>query len=283
MSDQNQASESELRGCHPCLGPPRAMGPAVGSPSLPLMGLFLSFQQCFVCGEMGAAIHCAQGGCTRSFHLHCATEGECITQFFGEHRSFCAEHRPQQANVAAPADDTECLICLDDMDSSTSYHTLVCPACTHAWFHRACIQRCALSAGSTAFRCPSCQNSSEFCSEMATLGIQIPERRPLWEYEEIAELLERHNRCDAIECLHPGGRRQAEDEGPWQLLLCSSCAAEGTHRRCSHLSNNVYIWVCSSCAAVDMDSSIYWQLGDAGSDSEEDSGPLHNAPEPEES
>ena len=37
---------------------------------------------------------------------------------------------------------------------------------------------------------------------------------------------------------------------PWQLLLCSSCAAEGTHRRCSYLSNRVNSWECNSCAGV---------------------------------
>lgn len=54
--------------------------------SLLLMGLFCSFQQCCVCGERGAAITCAQGGCERSFHLPCAKDGQCITQFFREHR-----------------------------------------------------------------------------------------------------------------------------------------------------------------------------------------------------
>ncbi|XP_065603367.1 PHD finger protein 7-like [Cyrtonyx montezumae] len=133
-------------------------------------------EQCFVCGERGATIRCAQSGCARSFHLPCATEGECVTQFFGEHRSFCGEHRPRQAAMAASAEDSECVICLENVGDSTSYHTLACPVCTHAWFHRGCIQQCALSVGSTAFRCPSCQNDSRFCTEMASLGIRIPER-----------------------------------------------------------------------------------------------------------
>ena len=37
---------------------------------------------------------------------------------------------------------------------------------------------------------------------------------------------------------------------PWQLLLCRSCAAEGTHRRCSNLGNNTHTWECDSCAGV---------------------------------
>ncbi|OXB61892.1 hypothetical protein ASZ78_005798 [Callipepla squamata] len=42
-------------------------------------------KQCFVCGEWGAAITCAESGCERSFHLPCAVDGESSTQF-GEHR-----------------------------------------------------------------------------------------------------------------------------------------------------------------------------------------------------
>ena len=56
------------------------------APSLLLTGLFCSFQQCFVCGERGAAITCAESGCERSFHLPCAMDGECVTHFFGPRR-----------------------------------------------------------------------------------------------------------------------------------------------------------------------------------------------------
>lgn len=35
---------------------------------------------------------------------------------------------------------------------------------------------------------------------------------------------------------------------PWQLLLCSSCAAAGTHRRCSSLAESTASWECASCA-----------------------------------
>ncbi|KAK1195674.1 PHF7 protein, partial [Pygoscelis papua] len=45
------------------------------------MGCF-SEGHCFVCGESGAAITCQKTGCDRSFHLPCAVEGGCNTQFF---------------------------------------------------------------------------------------------------------------------------------------------------------------------------------------------------------
>ncbi|KFQ92749.1 PHD finger protein 7, partial [Nipponia nippon] len=40
-------------------------------------------KHCFVCGESGATITCQETGCDRSFHLPCAVEGGCVTQFFG--------------------------------------------------------------------------------------------------------------------------------------------------------------------------------------------------------
>ncbi|NXL96111.1 PHF7 protein, partial [Alectura lathami] len=76
-------------------------------------------------------------------------------------------------------------------------------------------------------------------------------RKPTW-WDAGADAMwrERHRRCDASRCLHPEGREQAEGEGPWGLLLCSSCAAEGTHRRCSVLADSTDTWECNTCAGV---------------------------------
>ncbi|KFQ35255.1 PHD finger protein 7, partial [Merops nubicus] len=202
-------------------------------------------KDCFVCGHSGATINCWQWGCNRSFHLPCAVRGECITQYLPEYRAFCFEHRPQQAVEATPKKDTSCIVCMEDVDKQKCYRTLVCPACKHAWFHRGQ----ALRAGITCFRCPLCRDRELFCLEMQILGIQIPFRRPAWEDNDaFAALGERHNRCDARECLCPGGREQAEGEGPWQLLLCLSCAAQGTHRSCSNWPSSSAIWECHGCA-----------------------------------
>ncbi|XP_064496782.1 G2/M phase-specific E3 ubiquitin-protein ligase-like [Pseudopipra pipra] len=64
------------------------------------------------------------------------------------------------------------------------------------------------------------------------------------------EFGERHRHCDANECLFPGGRQEAQEGGPWELLLCSSCAAEGTHRACSGLRASITSWECDSCAGL---------------------------------
>ncbi|XP_050568766.1 PHD finger protein 7-like [Cygnus atratus] len=224
-----------------------------------------SQKQCFVCGERGATITCTETGCERSFHLPCASEGECVTQFFGRHRSFCWEHRPQQAVQAAPEQDTTCIICMDPVGDSKSYHTMVCPACSHAWFHRGCIQGQAVCAGILCFQCPICRNRGEFRSELSIMGIRgirVPVRGPTWENNNAsASLQERCQRCTARECLYPQGREQAEGQGPWQLLLCRSCAAEGTHRRCSNLTNSAGTWECDSCAGVGTSSqAALWPL-----------------------
>ncbi|OXB84051.1 UNVERIFIED_CONTAM: hypothetical protein H355_012169 [Colinus virginianus] len=169
---------------------------------------------CIVCGKTGASITCAETGCDRSFHLPCASKGECVTQYFNEYRSFCWEHRPQQAVEAVPLQDTTCIICMDPVGDSISYGTMVCPCCQHAWFHRACVQEQALCAGIYCFRCPLCRNRDSFIPEILILGIRTPVRRPRWENNNAyASLLERHGRCDASECHYPRGREQAERAG----------------------------------------------------------------------
>ncbi|NXI96001.1 G2E3 ligase, partial [Psophia crepitans] len=125
-------------------------------------------------GQSGATITCQEMGCNRSFHLPCAMEGECVTQFLPQYRSFCWEHRPEQAVEAAPEENTTCLLCLDPVGHTKSYTTMVCPACKRAWFHRDCIQGQALRAGITCFRCPLCRDMEIFMSEMFLMGIRIP-------------------------------------------------------------------------------------------------------------
>ncbi|NWZ33577.1 PHF7 protein, partial [Brachypodius atriceps] len=83
------------------------------------------------------------------------------------------------------------------------------------------------------------------------IGISFSIRQPTWEDNDaFADLGGRHSWCNAKKCLYPGGRDEAEEQGPWELLLCSSCAAEGTHRRCSGLAKRIHHWECDSCAGV---------------------------------
>ncbi|XP_052535305.1 G2/M phase-specific E3 ubiquitin-protein ligase-like [Tympanuchus pallidicinctus] len=176
--------------------------------------MLCSLQLCFVCGNVGATITCAEPGCDRSFHLSCTSEGECVTQFCDDFRSFCWVHRPHQAVEAAPVQDTTCIICLEPMEHSRSYCTMVCPACRHAWFHRACIQEQAMCAGIYGFHCPHCRDRDMFLRDMLTMGIRIPFRKPTWEDNyDYATLGVRHQRCDASDCHYPHGREREEREG----------------------------------------------------------------------
>ncbi|NXO04971.1 G2E3 ligase, partial [Rhinopomastus cyanomelas] len=159
-------------------------------------------------------------------------------------RSFCWQHRPGQPVDADPEAGT---ICLDPVESRPSFATLVCPVCSHAWFHRACIQRHAACIGMTTFGCPLCRDRERFRPGMLRTGISPPSRLPEWDEEDVAALSARHSQCDAGQCCCPGGREQAEQEGPWELLLCGSCAAEGTHRLCSHLDSSTENWECPDC------------------------------------
>ncbi|XP_040519464.1 PHD finger protein 7-like isoform X3 [Gallus gallus] len=241
-------------------------------------------KQCCVCGERGAAITCAESGCERSFHLPCAKDGQCVTQFFGWQRSFCWEHRPRQTAVTAPARGTTCVLCRQTVGNVASYHTLVCPVCKHAWFHRACVQQQALNEGIACFRCPACQDNTLFCIEMSILGIRIPDRTPEREDNRAsAVVLQRHGHCDAVICFCAGGRDQAEEEGPWQLIPCSSCGAQSTHRECSYSSIRTNKWDCDRCAGLGTASSTIAQLAALSAASQQGLEPSHSPQEPEDS
>ncbi|XP_064289356.1 PHD finger protein 7-like [Passer domesticus] len=194
---------------------------------------------------------CCKEDCERWFHLPCAKEGGCVNQYITPYSSYCPEHRPVQEVRATPEPGTDCPICMEPVEDRKTFDTMVCPKCKRAWFHRDCIQGQAMCAGLLYFCCPLCRDSEDFSVEMFIMGIRIPFRHPTWEENNaFAYLGERHSMCNARECLYPGGREEAEQQGPWQLLLCSSCAAEGTHRRCSGLRNKTYRWECDSCAGL---------------------------------
>ncbi|XP_040502460.1 serine/arginine repetitive matrix protein 2-like isoform X2 [Gallus gallus] len=168
---------------------------------------------CFVCGNSGATITCAETGCDRSFHFPCTSKGDCINQYFVEFRSFCWEHRPQQAVEAAPTQDTTCIICMEPVGDSRSYCIMVCRACQQAWFHQACIQEQAMHAGIYCFQCPVCRDWTRFIPDMLILGIRIPFRPIRDDSNAYAALPEKERSCDTIDCPYPRGREQAEREG----------------------------------------------------------------------
>ncbi|NXG31973.1 PHF7 protein, partial [Dromaius novaehollandiae] len=211
-----------------------------------------SLQCCFACSERGVAISCQGKGCSRSFHLPCTSEHSCVTQFFKEFSSFCWEHRPEQAVQVHPDVETTCIICLEPVGDKISHNTMACPACKGTWFHRGCIR---VGGPSLALWAQSVPSSSASLTLLESLlqGQVVPDSRstPAWEEDTgCEELYQRHSWCDASQCLSRQGRQQAEERGPWELLLCSSCASKGTHRRCSALGTGSDSWECDECAGL---------------------------------
>ncbi|XP_010720202.2 PHD finger protein 7-like [Meleagris gallopavo] len=172
-------------------------------------------KKCCVCRKRGASVRCHRRRCSRTFHYPCGRERGCVSQFFGEYRSFCWQHRPTQQVRPLQQDNPQCAICMEAVEGRPSYETLICPSCTSAQFHRHCIQGQALRAALHHFRCPLCQDMQTFQAEMFRLGIKIPDRDAAWEAEEGAfhELYQRHSSCDASSCLCPIGRDYSENIG----------------------------------------------------------------------
>ncbi|XP_072210010.1 PHD finger protein 7-like [Excalfactoria chinensis] len=215
-------------------------------------------QTCCICRRRGASVRCHHRRCSRTFHYPCGTERRCVSQFFGEYRSFCWQHRPTQQVQPPRQQHPSCIICLQEVYTRPSYNTLVCPSCSNARFHRSCIQGQALHAALHHFRCPNCQEMPNFQTEMLRLGIKIPDRDAAWEMEEGAyhELHVQHSRCDANVCLCPQGREHSENVGPWRMLLCSSCGSCGTHQQCSAVAEDAESWECSGCSSVSTAPSV---------------------------
>ncbi|XP_070180549.1 uncharacterized protein [Littorina saxatilis] len=216
---------------------------------------------CQYCRMKGATIGCCVSSCRKTFHFRCGREAGGLSQFYEEFRSYCPEHRPRQATPTSTSDrlafygtaKSTCSICMLAVEARSSNDTLRSPCCRHAWFHRDCIQRYAVSAGAYFFKCPLCNNKELFEAEMLEYGIYIPEQDAAWEQEPNAfqELLERYSHCDAEKCLCPQGRDHEGDAGSsWKLVLCAWCGSSGTHFGCRAFTKIGKERVCSGCSQI---------------------------------
>ncbi|XP_046388613.1 PHD finger protein 7-like isoform X2 [Ischnura elegans] len=221
--------------------------------------------RCSYCRRPGALSKCFNSKCKRIFHLPCGLEKGSLHLYYGDFRSFCSEHRQKQR---VPADvlnsrDVLCSVCFDPVEDLTSNDSLWAPCCKkNGWFHRLCIQKFALSAA-YFFKCPLCANQKKFRDAMLKNGIYIPDQDASWELEPnaFAELLERHNKCDAAVCKCPKGRDySAENPRLWTLILCQNCGSKGIHIGCipgprSSVQNRS-MWDCPECQAVMKNCSL---------------------------
>ncbi|OXB55673.1 hypothetical protein ASZ78_001981, partial [Callipepla squamata] len=213
----------------------------------------LSPQKCCICRHRGASVRCQHENCSRTFHFPCGRERGCVSQLFGEYRSFCWLHAPKQQARPVPQEHRQCTVCMEAVEERLSFNTLTCPACNTAHFHRYCVQRQARIAGQHRFHCLFCWDVENIRTEMFRLGIQIPSMDPESDEEEdCQELSQQNSSCSAGTCLCPNGRGYCGTAGPWRLLLCRSCGSRGTHRFCSTVTDSSDSWECANC--VDTDS-----------------------------
>lgn len=204
---------------------------------------------CCFCKRRNATVGCCLRACKKAFHMPCGMAKECLLQFFGDFRVYCAAHRPRQ-NVV-PLDHggaSFCSICSEEM-IHPSVNVLVTPCCRQL-FHRACIQRQAMSAGSHFFRCCNCNNQEAFQREMQDHGIYVPDQDASWEREPHAfeELLFRYQRCDAPRCRCPFGRDKHQESGRWKMVVCDSCGSQGVHASCGNVGGTR--WICTECRQI---------------------------------
>ncbi|XP_008101116.3 G2/M phase-specific E3 ubiquitin-protein ligase isoform X1 [Anolis carolinensis] len=208
--------------------------------------------KCSICKKKGASIGCVASRCKRSYHLPCGTEKGCIFQFRGSFPSYCWKHRPTQKRPSTAKGSSQCTICLELVEHAPSYNILTSPCCKNAWFHRECLQCQALSAGVFFFRCPVCNNTEKFQSEMLRMGIHIPEKDASWELEENAyqDLLQCYQHCDVKRCLCRHGRDYSEPDSKWEIKRCQYCGSSGTHFACSSLTSWEKNWECAGCRTI---------------------------------
>ncbi|OXB64737.1 hypothetical protein ASZ78_016264 [Callipepla squamata] len=131
-------------------------------------------KKCCICQKWGASVRCHHQRCSCTFHFPCGRERGCVSQFFGEYRSFCWQHAPKQQVRLVPQEHRQCTVCMEAVEEHLSFTTLTCPACNTAHFHRYCVQRQALIAARHRFHCLFCWDMETFQAEMLKLGINIP-------------------------------------------------------------------------------------------------------------
>ncbi|KAL1459985.1 hypothetical protein WDU94_011927 [Cyamophila willieti] len=222
--------------------------------------------KCMYCKRGGATAQCnhyvrsTKKKCLTTFHLTCGVTHGSQHLFFGQFQSLCHLHRRNQKVPSEFIKDSAvtCGMCFDmihDVNYSTS--SLWAPCCKKYYYHRDCVQQLAFTSGGYHFRCPLCNNESQFKIAMQKCGIFVPIRDALWETEPNAfsELYVEHNQCDTEPCLCPHSTKEGDkrtyNNGAWDLIRCVSCGSEGTHRPCSGLPLTGDVsWNCGSCQAV---------------------------------
>ncbi|GAB6031731.1 G2 M-phase specific E3 ubiquitin protein ligase [Chamberlinius hualienensis] len=208
--------------------------------------------KCSYCKKSGANIGCQVNECSKRFHYPCGIQHGSLHQFFGKYCSFCSAHKPVQTSCSTLHEKIKlCNICCAAFENDSQESIMYSKCCKNGKFHRACVQKHALSAGGYFFRCPMCNNREKFQMEMLTHGIYVPERDASWEMEDNAfqELYQRYSHCDYPKCICPAGRK-FDDDRRWSIVLCDYCGSQGCHSSCGNIALYKPSWVCSRCDEI---------------------------------
>lgn len=205
---------------------------------------------CCYCKKPWANISCCATRCYKSFHLTCGDKNSTEHNFVGTFQSFCHRHIKGK-KVTPPLPDEKCCICYDNiMGPNQKFDTVKmirAPCCKNGWFHKYCLAAFARASG-YFFKCPLCNDSKVFRQRLTYKGIFIPDRDAAWELEPnaFAELLERPNKCSAIDCHAEGGRESQTKRN--ELVICSTCGSAAIHRRCMTVQMKDFL--CHECSSL---------------------------------
>ena len=124
---------------------------------------------------------CCQKGCNTRFHFPCNVKAGGIFQFSGNMYAFCRKHRIKQRteNFILPPDE-DCIICYEQVEETDDFKKLSAPCCGRI-YHKICVEKYAMSAGSEHFKCSNCNDVKKIMKEFQKLGVYIPHQDARWE------------------------------------------------------------------------------------------------------
>lgn len=171
--------------------------------------------------------------------------------------TYCTNHvRFKQKGQPKPEDN--CGICFQKLAKKkknsfvrpkvSAAKVIRIPCCKNSWFHRACLQTFASSAG-LLFKCPLCNDQDVCRVKLPQLGIFIPHKDADWEFdatvyqdgiESVADV------CEAETCTD----RTGFSDAPWLWKICSTCGASAVHKTCTDDPTDENAFVCAGCTEI---------------------------------
>lgn len=135
--------------------------------------MFFFPQTCFYCKLRGASIGCDRKACRKSFHFPCGLDNRCLTEFYGNYRSFCHLHHTIE-RLTIHDDNELCVLCNDSMGKFHPVTSVELSCCGTKWIHKKCLQHSVHKQNTP--RCTTCGDEEQFRYCLQSNGIFVPER-----------------------------------------------------------------------------------------------------------